>query len=91
MCPGRLLADSTIFLTIAQSLAVFEIGKAIEGASDKIIEPVIGTTAGLVAHPLPFKCRIVPRSEKHAIMIRAFGAEDPWEDGGAKLLKGVSG
>ena len=90
ICPGRLLADSTLFLTIAQSLAVFDIGKAIQRASDKVIEPVIGTTAGLVAHPLPFKCRVVPRSEKHAMLIRAIGAEHPWEDGDAKSLRGLS-
>ncbi len=90
ICPGRLLADSTLFLTIAQSLAVFEIHKAVDKDTGKVVEPVVGTTAGLVAHPLPFQCRIVPRSEKRVELIRTVEAEHPWEKGDSKLLKGLS-
>ncbi|GAB1312809.1 O-methylsterigmatocystin oxidoreductase [Madurella fahalii] len=90
ICPGRLLADSTIFLTIAQSLAVFEIQKAVDKDTGKVIEPVVGTTPGLVAHPMPFQCRIVPRSEKHVELIRKVEEEHPWEDGNASLLRGLS-
>lgn len=90
ICPGRLLADSSLFLTIAQSLAVFEISKAVDEKTSKVTEPVVGTTAGLIAHPLPFQCRIVPRSEKHAGMIRTVQFEHPWEKGDGDLLKGLS-
>ncbi|KAL7623778.1 hypothetical protein AAE478_005331 [Parahypoxylon ruwenzoriense] len=89
MCPGRLLADSSIFLTIAQSLAVFDIKKAVDESTGREIEPALGTTAGLVAHPLPFQCKIVPRSEKHVELIRIIEVEHPWEDGDAKLLRGL--
>src|SRR5580658_4152704 len=30
ICPGRVLADTSVYLTIAQSLAVFNISKAVE-------------------------------------------------------------
>ena len=91
ICPGRLLADSNLFLTIAQSLAVFEISKAVDRETGREIEPVVGTTPGLVAHPMPFQCRIVPRSEKHAELITKVEIEHPWEEGDAKFLKGLSG
>lgn len=90
ICPGRLLADSTLFLTIAQSLAVFDIGKPINRQTGGVIEPTVGTTAGLVAHPLPFQCEIVPRSEKHAELIRKVENDHPWEEGDAKFLRGLS-
>ncbi|KAL2170137.1 hypothetical protein VTG60DRAFT_5159 [Thermothelomyces hinnuleus] len=90
ICPGRLLADSTLFLTIAQTLAVFEIRKAVDKDTGKVIEPVVGTTAGLVAHPLPFQCRLVPRSDKHVELIREVEREHPWEEGDSKLLEGLS-
>ncbi len=91
ICPGRLLADSSLFLTIAQSLAVFDISKAVDKQTGREVEPVLGTKPGLVAHPFPFQCRIVPRSEKHAKLIRKVEVEHPWEEGDAKLLKGLSG
>ena len=90
ICPGRLLADSSLFLTIAQSLAVFDIGKPINRQTGGVIEPAVGTTAGLFAHPLPFQCEIVPRSEKHAELIRKIEVDHPWEEGDAKFLRGLS-
>lgn len=90
ICPGRLLADSTLFLTIAQSLAVFEIEKAVDDRTSKEIEPVVGTTPGLVAHPMPFECRIVPRSKGHEELIRKIEVEHPWEEGDAKMIRGRS-
>lgn len=90
ICPGRLLADSSMFLTVAQTLAVFDIQKAVDEKTGKVIEPVIGARPGLVAHPLPFQCRIVPRSKKHVEMIRKIEVDHPWEEGDAKFLRGLS-
>ena len=90
ICLGRISADSSLFLTIAQGLAVFDISKAIDKQTGSEIVPVLATKPVLIAHPFPFKCRIVPRSEKHAKLIRKFEVEHPWEEGDAKLLKGPS-
>ncbi len=38
VCPGRYVADNALFVTIAQSLAVFKIEKPVD-ASGKVIEP----------------------------------------------------
>lgn len=90
VCPGWLLADSNIFLAIAQSLALFDIWKPVDSKTGEELEPVVGTLPGLVAHPLPFECRIVPRNEKHAELIRNVEIEHPWEEGDSKYLRGLS-
>lgn len=89
ICPGRLLADTSMFLTIAQTLATLDIKKQINKDSGSVIEPVIGATPGLVAHPIPFECRIEARSEKHAQMIRTIEIDHPWQEGDAAQLKGL--
>ncbi|KAF8812810.1 cytochrome P450 [Phlegmacium glaucopus] len=63
ICPGRILADSSIFIACAMILSVFDISKY-STKDGIIIEPVIGQTAGTISHPEPFKCSILPRSQK---------------------------
>ncbi|KAF3910624.1 hypothetical protein ABW21_db0204541 [Orbilia brochopaga] len=87
ICPGRKLADAGLYLTIAQSLAVFEVTKPIDPTTGKRIEPVMGMTPGLIAHPTKFKCSFAPRSEKAIELINAVEAEHPWGEGDAKLLR----
>ncbi|KAK0434401.1 cytochrome P450 [Desarmillaria tabescens] len=62
ICPGRLLADSSIFIVCAMVLAVFDISKYSENGV--ILEPDTGHTAGNISHPTPFKCMIKARSER---------------------------
>ncbi|KAJ7611277.1 cytochrome P450 [Roridomyces roridus] len=66
ICPGKLLADTTLFLTCSAILSVFDIS---------FLEPSsgsdhIGQTSGTVSHPLPFKCRAVPRSTQAKALVR---------------------
>ncbi|KJA23927.1 hypothetical protein HYPSUDRAFT_39442 [Hypholoma sublateritium FD-334 SS-4] len=62
ICPGRLLADASVFISTAMTLAVFNItppkGNDIE---DK---PVHEQLNGTISHPKPFRCSITPRSAK---------------------------
>lgn len=85
ICPGRLLADSILFLTIARSLALFEIKKDLD-KNGKEVDPEVRVTTGISSHLEPFKYRLVTRSEKHAELIRSVEVEHPWEEGDAKLL-----
>ncbi|KAL1603477.1 hypothetical protein SLS60_005064 [Paraconiothyrium brasiliense] len=64
ICAGRVFADASIYLTCAQSLAVFDIRKAMDEAGTEI-EPKIELQAGAIGRPAPFKCRIRFRSEAH--------------------------
>ncbi|KAJ7101797.1 cytochrome P450 [Mycena epipterygia] len=68
ICPGRLLADSTVFMACSAILAVFNISKARENGV--IIEPRVGQSAGTISHPFPFKCSVEPRSARALELIR---------------------
>lgn len=67
-CPGLHLADTSVFITCAMSLAVFDISKCIKNGV--IIEPVHENTTGVVSHPKPFRCSIKPRSQRAASLIQ---------------------
>ena len=88
ICPGKVLADANLFLTFAQSLAVFNIRKALDDQG-KEIEPVHTFSAGVIGRPGPFGARITPRSSQHENLIKQVVAEYPWEEGDAKHLKGI--
>lgn len=86
-CPGRYVADNALFITIAQTLATFNLGKAVENG--KIVEPTVKFESGVVSHPEPFKASIVPRSENHAALIRSMEKEYPWEKSDAEALQNL--
>ncbi|KAA1474623.1 cytochrome P450 [Dentipellis sp. KUC8613] len=69
ICPGILLADTSLFISFVMSLSVFNIEKAVENG--KIIEPEVVYLEGAISHPKPFKCSIKPRSEKAEVLIDA--------------------
>jgi hypothetical protein len=70
VCPGSNLADTSVWLACAMSLAVFCIAKA-RDAHGREITPEPEMTSGTISHPRPFECAIKPRSERHDAMIRA--------------------
>lgn len=82
ICPGKYLAESTVWLTIARSLAVFEIGKGLDSTGSEI-EPRVSFTAGLLSHPEPFQATIKPRSPHHEALIRDVEVLHPWEESNA--------
>jgi hypothetical protein len=83
VCPGRYVADNALFITIAQALAVFSIEK-IEGE-----EPRVEFEPGVISHPVPYKCRIEPRSEGHRELVRKSEELYPWEKSDAEKLVGM--
>ncbi|KAK1230783.1 hypothetical protein PQX77_006117 [Marasmius sp. AFHP31] len=60
ICPGRHMAYSSMWITIASVLKMFRISKAID-ANGNIIEPTYKYRTGLVTSPEPFPCSIKPR------------------------------
>jgi len=85
ICPGKVLADTSTYLTVAQSLAVFNITKLVEDG--RTIEPDIKFLPGIISHPAPFQTDIKPRSPEHEKLIRAVEVEHPWEESDSKYLK----
>jgi len=56
ICPGKNIADISLWSAVACILAVFRIEKT-EGSDN------VKWSTGLVSHPLPFPCKLVPRDE----------------------------
>ncbi|EIM85531.1 cytochrome P450 [Stereum hirsutum FP-91666 SS1] len=63
ICPGLQLADVSVWISCAMSLAVFDITKKLDENGIPIV-PVPKYTDGTISHPEPFKCIIKPRSTK---------------------------
>ena len=87
ICPGKVLADSSVWLTVAKSLAAFDIGKGVKNG--KVIEPDVQFTPGIISHPHPFETTIKARSSKHEELIRAVERDHPWEESSAKALQDI--
>ena len=74
ICPGRLLAKESVWLTIANVLATFDISPAKD--DNGIDVPVTETwLSGVIGFPGPYKCAITPRSQKALEIIMATGTE----------------
>ncbi|PPQ72980.1 hypothetical protein CVT25_004560 [Psilocybe cyanescens] len=64
---GSLLADSSMFISCAMSLSVFDITKY--SSNGVVVEPVQEQTTGTISHLKPFKCLITPRTPKAVSLI----------------------
>lgn len=62
-CPGVAVAQSSIWLSIALTLAAYDVTPLI-GEDGKPVLPSLEYQGDIVRHPYPFKCKITPRSEK---------------------------
>ncbi|EJD49130.1 cytochrome P450 [Auricularia subglabra TFB-10046 SS5] len=69
-CPGRYIADSSVWLMVAMTLAAFDVSKASDSDGKPII-PGEDYEPGTLSHPTPFKCDIKLRSEKWETLIPA--------------------
>lgn len=67
-CPGSHLAHTSIFLSIAQTLALFTIKRARDEKGNEII-PEAEFVTGTISHPKSFQCNIVPREEMRLHLI----------------------
>ncbi|KAF9237423.1 cytochrome P450 [Melanogaster broomeanus] len=68
ICPGLHLADASIFITVAMSLATLDISRHVEDGVE--VAPRYEVVGGVVCHPKPFKCRITPRSKTAQDLLR---------------------
>lgn len=84
ICPGKLLAEQSVFLTIAKTLAVFDIAGPREGEGCPIVfEP------GIVSHPHHFEATIKPRSPVHAELILEVERMPPRAESSSEILKNI--
>ncbi|EAU84017.2 cytochrome P450 [Coprinopsis cinerea okayama7 len=64
---GRILADASVYISVAMLVATFNISKAMKDG--EIVEPSVGQTSGTISHPQSFECTIKPRSQKAVDLI----------------------
>ncbi|KAI1420434.1 putative cytochrome P450 oxidoreductase OrdA-like protein [Xylaria sp. FL1777] len=88
ICPGSILADTTLFLMVAQSLAVFNVSRSSEIGAGAACKPEF--QAGVVSHPLPFKNAIKPRSPHHETLIKSLEDIYPWQQSDGETLEHIS-
>ena len=86
VCPGRFLADNTLFLSVAQSLAVFNISGAKQGGVEVTIPQF---DPGVISHASPFQCDIKPRNSELEALILSVEKDHPWEESDAAELQKV--
>ncbi|KAJ7243024.1 cytochrome P450 [Mycena rebaudengoi] len=70
ICPGKDMAQWSIWITVASILASFNISKRAD-ENGATIELSGEYTSGLLCYPLPFECSIVPRSGTTKSLIQA--------------------
>ncbi|EKM61159.1 uncharacterized protein PHACADRAFT_134438 [Phanerochaete carnosa HHB-10118-sp] len=68
-CPGRALAFETIWITVAATLAVYNILKP-KDEHGNTIEPDAEYTSTSLSRPKPFKCCIMPRSKEALSLVK---------------------
>lgn len=69
LCPGRFLANDTLWAVVVSVLSVLTVGKAkdIEGREIPVSDAF--TDHALICHPMPFKCSIIPRDVRSEQLI----------------------
>ncbi|KAJ5160072.1 uncharacterized protein N7482_007076 [Penicillium canariense] len=85
VCPGRAIAETSIFLMVAHTLALFDIRIPI-GKDGKQIEPTVDVTPGLLSHPISYKAAFTPRGREHEQLIIEFEKTHPFDEGDSKAL-----
>lgn len=85
ICPGKVLADANLYLTFAQSLAVFKIKKDVDD-NEHVIEPKHIFGDGVIAHPGAFNVRIEPRTNQSGDLIEKVVKERPWKESDARHI-----
>ncbi|KAI1179236.1 cytochrome protein [Nemania sp. FL0916] len=88
ICPGRYLANTSVWLMIARSLAVFDISKGLD-ENGREIEPTVQFMPGIISRAAPFKATIKPRSPQHEALIRQVEEIYPWEKGDSDKLSEI--
>ncbi|KAF8840878.1 cytochrome P450 [Paxillus ammoniavirescens] len=69
ICPGLHLAQASLFISVAMSLAVLDISRHVEDGVEVV--PKFDVTGGTISHPKPFKCRITSRSTNAEALLRS--------------------
>lgn len=90
VCPGRVLAKASLFLTFAQTLAVFDIRPRLD-SSGKEFTNIHTILPGMVGKLGPFEVTVKPRSEAHGVLVEQHVRKFVSEESNARSLQGLTG
>lgn len=79
-----------MYLTIAQSLSVFDISPAIDSTTGQEIKNKPAFTGGTISHPLPFGMTIKPRSKEAEDLVKNIAKIYTQQEGDSQYLDGIS-
>ncbi|RAH70575.1 cytochrome P450 [Aspergillus aculeatinus CBS 121060] len=86
LCPGRILAESSIFIIVVQFLAVFEVKTRQTSQDEKHKQMTPEFQPGVISHPAPFDFRVRARSPHCEALIRSSQEAHPWLESDAHTL-----
>ncbi|KAF8661206.1 hypothetical protein AX16_001486 [Volvariella volvacea WC 439] len=69
VCAGKHFAELSVWMTAACLVSLFDISKPV-GEDGTVIEPPLQWTSSSNPQPLPYKCKIVPRSKEAVAAIQ---------------------
>ncbi|KAF8686461.1 cytochrome P450 [Rhizoctonia solani] len=70
-CPGVHMAESTLFITMATLLALFDIRPVRDQEGNEVLPQINMRSNALVSYPADFECSITPRSENAMRLLNA--------------------
>ena len=85
ICPGRFLAEATLSLTIAKTLAAYTIARVVRNGKE--VDVVMDSKPGVISHLVEFEASIIPRHDNVESLVRAIETEEPWAPGDSKELR----
>lgn len=85
VCAGKILAQNSLFVNFAQTLAAFSIGKKVVDGVE--VEPRVEHLNGALSHLAPFETCVRPRSEHHEKLVRSLEERFPWQRPDSEVLE----
>ncbi|KAL6901166.1 cytochrome P450 [Trichoderma evansii] len=87
ICPGRHLAEASLFLNMASLVAFFDFSKKVDEQGN-VLEPklAIDPIRSAAARPAAFPFKVTPRSERHVELLKALEKNYVVEESDAGLL-----
>jgi hypothetical protein len=86
-CPSRYVTDNALYITIVQTLTVFNVTKPVENSL--IIKNKLKFERSAISYLVLYCASIEPCSEYHTEVTKQAELEYPWEKSGAETLKTV--
>ncbi|OJJ53726.1 hypothetical protein ASPSYDRAFT_186749 [Aspergillus sydowii CBS 593.65] len=86
-CPGQVMGDLKVYLTIARFLACFNITKKDNEQEEVDLREAF--IPAILSHPKPFEVNITPRSAEYEELIRAVEVDAPWDRSHADEIREI--